>query len=105
MFGRNRQISRSVVSGQLSLLSGVFFCIPGSMIGVGIRLYSYGRFPKRTFSYKIPFLLDISLPDTSQKKCHSYGNFLSEANSYIVLKFSTVVKGNDQVSMFIFYVL
>ena len=34
MFGRNRRILRSIVSGRVSLLSGVFFSIAGSIIGV-----------------------------------------------------------------------
>ena len=34
MFGRNRRILRSIVSGWVSLLSGVCVCIAGSIIGV-----------------------------------------------------------------------
>ena len=34
MFGRNRPILLSIVSGRVSLLSGVCFCIAGSINGV-----------------------------------------------------------------------
>ena len=34
MFGRNRRILWSIVSGRVALLSGVGFCIAGSIIGV-----------------------------------------------------------------------
>ena len=55
MFGRNRRIWRSIVSGWVSLLSGVGFCIAGSINPIsginisetaGARILNFMTFPK-----------------------------------------------------------